>query len=539
MNNIQILDCTLRDGGYINDFRFGKNGIKKIISQLTIAGIDIVECGFLEDGEYDEDCSVYNKVEQIAVLLPKDHRNTMYVAMACYGEYDIKQLSDYDGKSIDGIRVTFHYNEVDEALDYCKAIIEKGYKVFVQPVGTSSYSDDQLLNLIKHVNVLQPYAFYLVDTLGLMLKNDVLRFYYLINHNLNATIHFGFHSHNNLQLSYSNSQVISELSSKRIISLDASVNGMGRGAGNLNTELIAHYLNSKERRYEVEPILEVVDEFISKIREEHTWGYDVPHYLAAINGCHPNYAAFFIGKQTLTVKNIGTILRTIEPEKRSLFNKQVAESKYREFQNREIDDSETISVLTKRISGRNVIIIGPGETLNDYRSQIMTTLKDEDCITISVSFVPDFIECDYVFLSNKKRYNTTFNPLHKNINLLYTSNITVQDKNSVVLNYSSLLSEDDVIMDNSTIMLLNLLCRVKAKKVYLAGCDGYSVNGKRNYYQDRLQLKQDREQIIALNNAMTKRIKDLQSLLEIEFLTPSIYNDETSVGGDFNTSNYK
>ena len=52
--HIQLLDCTLRDGGYVNDFRFGKNGIKKIIRQLTLAGIDIVECGFLEDGEYDE-----------------------------------------------------------------------------------------------------------------------------------------------------------------------------------------------------------------------------------------------------------------------------------------------------------------------------------------------------------------------------------------------------------------------------------------------------------------------------------------------------
>lgn len=181
MSNLQILDCTLRDGGYINDFRFGKNGIKKIISQLTLAGIDIVECGFLEDGEYDEECSVYNRVEQIAELLPSDHRNTMYVAMACYGEYDISQLSDYDGKTIDGIRVTFHYNEVDEALGYCKAIIAKGYKVFVQPVGTSSYTDEQLFNLVKNVNELQPYAFYLVDTLGLMLKDDILRFYYLIN----------------------------------------------------------------------------------------------------------------------------------------------------------------------------------------------------------------------------------------------------------------------------------------------------------------------------------------------------------------------
>lgn len=159
MTKIQILDCTLRDGGYINDFKFGKNCITKIISQLTLAGLDIIEVGFLEDGEYDEENSIYNTVEQISAVLPVDKRKSMYVAMACYGEYDLSQLSPYDGTSIEGIRVTFHYNEIEEALKYCRDIQKKGYKVFVQPVGTSSYTDEQLLSLIHKVNEMRPYAF--------------------------------------------------------------------------------------------------------------------------------------------------------------------------------------------------------------------------------------------------------------------------------------------------------------------------------------------------------------------------------------------
>lgn len=523
MSNLQILDCTLRDGGYINDFRFRKEGIRKIISQLTLAGIDIVECGFLEDGEYDEDCSVYTRVEQIGALLPEDHRNTLYVAMACYGEYNLDQLSDYDGQSIDGIRVSFHYNEVDEALDYCKTIVEKGYKLFIQPVGTSSYSDEQLLHLIKNVNKLAPYAFYLVDTLGLMEKDDILRFYHLINQNLNGSIHFGFHSHNNLQLSYSNSQVLSELNSNRIISLDASVNGMGRGAGNLNTELIAHYLNSKDRRYEVEPILEVIDEFISKIHEKYTWGYDVPHYLAAINGCHPNYAAFFMDKQTLTVKNIGTILRMIDPKDRSLFNKQVAENKYKEFQSHEIDDSDAIKYLHNALSGKNVLILCPGSTLNTYREKIIKTAEEQQCVIISVSFVPDFINCDFTFISNKKRFDSTSNPLQKKNKLIHTSNIETTEETSLVVNYSTLLCEDDVIMDNSTIILLNLLGKVNPKRIYLAGCDGYTAY-KSSYFQPRLQINHNKESVTALNTAMTRRINTLKTHLNIAFLTPSLYD---------------
>lgn len=523
MSTIQILDCTLRDGGYVNDFRFGKEGIKKIISQLTTARIDIVECGFLEDGDYDEECSVYCRVEQIAALLPKDHKNTMYVAMACYGEYDISQLSDYDGKSIDGIRVTFHYNEVDGAIEYCRAIIEKGYKVFIQPVGTSSYSDEQLLALIKKVNELQPYAFYLVDTLGLMLKDDVLRLYYLINQNLNTSIHFGFHSHNNLQLSYSNSQVLAELNSKRVISLDASVNGMGRGAGNLNTELIAYYLNSKDRRYEVEPILEVVDEFISKIKEQYSWGYTVPHYLAAINGCHPNYAAFYMEKQTLTVKDIGKILRMIEPERRSLFSKELAESKYREFQEREIDDSKTIYILNQKMHGQNILLLGPGVSINTYKTKIKDIVQKENCISISVSFVPSDINCDYTFISNMKRLNTTFDLQNKSSQLIHTSNIVLEDDDSLVVNYSDLINEDDIIIDNTAMMVLNLLAKLNIRKVYLAGLDGYDVN-LNNYYQACLSLPQEAERMIALNIAITRKINDMRKTLDIEFVTPSKYN---------------
>ena len=313
MSRARILDCTLRDGGYINDWAFGRYGIQKIISQLTSAGVDIVECGFLEDVSYNTEYSLYTTVEQIKNMLPSDRKSTKYVARACYGEYTLAHLTPYDGTSIDGIRVTFHYDEVDEALKYCRHIMDKGYEVFVQPVGTTSYSDEQLLSLIKKVNELNPYAFYLVDTLGLMQQNDVLRFFYLIDNNLRKSIKMGFHSHNNLQLSYSNCQTLAALNSDREIFLDSSVYGMGRGAGNLNTELIASYLNQHQGcSFNIEPILEVVDEFIMDIKAKYDWGYCVPYYLAAINGCHPNYASYLNNKKTLTVRNIATILRVVE-----------------------------------------------------------------------------------------------------------------------------------------------------------------------------------------------------------------------------------
>lgn len=524
MARIQILDCTLRDGGYINDFAFGEYGIKNIISELTEANVDIIECGFLEDGEYNRDCSIFTNVEQIVPFIPKNRCNSMYVAMACYGEYSLSQLSPFDGTSIDGIRVTFHYDEIDKALDYCQEIKDKGYKVFVQPVGTTSYTDEQLLSLIHQVNELRPYSFYLVDTLGLMHQQDVLRFFYLINHNLDKHIQMGFHSHNNLQLSYSNCQMLANLETDRIISLDSSVNGMGRGAGNLNTELIANYINEHhENKYEIEPLLEIVDEFIAKIRKKFEWGYSVPYYLAAINGCHPNYASYLNNKQTLNVKSIGAILRMIEPEFRALYKKQIIEEKYLEYQSREINDSSTIAVLQNLFAGKNVLLIAPGASLNEYADDVVALAKNKDCITLSVTFVPHFIDCDYTFLSNLKRYKTTFNPKKKKIKLIHTSNIETEESEKFVVNYSSLLNDVEGIMDNASMMALELLYKLGVNTVYLAGLDGYKTDGN-NYYQERLVLNQNKDNVEIINSKLSAKIAEMSNKLNIEFVTPSLYN---------------
>jgi 4-hydroxy 2-oxovalerate aldolase len=525
MNNIEVLDCTLRDGGYVNDFQFGRNTIQKIIHQLTDANIDIIECGFLENCIYDENKTIFNRVEDIKPFIPLNRKKSMYVAMACYGEYSLYQLSNNDRTSIDGIRVTFHYNEIDEALTYCRQIQEKGYKLFIQPVGTTSYTDEQLISLIQKVNEIKPHSFYLVDTLGLMDQDDVLRMSYLINNNLDTSINMGFHSHNNLQLSFSNCQLLSRIGTSRTISLDASVYGMGRGAGNLNTELITNYLNVHQNHdYVIELLLEIIDEFIIHIKEKFEWGYTVPYYLAAINGCHPNYASYLSNKQTLPVKLIATILRMIDPENRDLFNNAIIEQKYKEFQERKIDDSLALKKLHESMRGRNILLIAPGHSIVENEQKIIQFVQEKECVVISVSFVPDFINTNFVFLSNYKRYNTTFNSAKKSVHLIHTSNIQISNKDYLVVDYTSLLNEEDVIMDNSSLMALNLLSKIQPPKIYLAGLDGYSLD-KENYCLDRLNLIQDRDVIQKQNKAMKNKINDLRKKMNMEFITPSLYVD--------------
>jgi len=207
--NIKVLDCTLRDGGYINDWEFGKENIKKIVNYLTQSEIDIIECGFLSNKrEYDEERSIFDTVERFTNFLPKNKNNQLYVCMVNYGEYKSEDIPNYDKTKLDGIRVAFHKKDKEKAVELCKSIKEKGYKLFIQPMVTINYTDKEIIKLVEIFNEIKPYAFYIADSFGVMKKNDLLRMFYLIDNNLDKKIKFGYHSHNNIQLAYSNSQTL-------------------------------------------------------------------------------------------------------------------------------------------------------------------------------------------------------------------------------------------------------------------------------------------------------------------------------------------
>ena len=244
MNNVKILDCTLRDGGYINDWKFGHNNIKGIINNLVSANIDIVETGFIRNVEYDKDTSVFTSIDDIKEYITPKKKNVLYAVMIEYHNHVENQIAPYDGSSADIIRITFRRKEWEGTKKVVKELMEKGYKVCVQPVGTATYDDQSLLNLLRDVNEIKPYAFYLVDTLGMMYRHDMRKFFYLIDNNLSQDICLGFHSHNNLQMSFANAQELIRLNHQRTIIVDSSCYGMGRGVGNLTTELFADYINN-------------------------------------------------------------------------------------------------------------------------------------------------------------------------------------------------------------------------------------------------------------------------------------------------------
>lgn len=519
MNKINVLDCTLRDGGYINQWQFGEKNIKKIISGLLDSKVEIIECGFLtERAIKNRDSTLFDSVERIAEYLPSHKNDSMTVCMINFGEYDVKKLPQYDGTSIKGIRVAFHKKDIDEALMMCETIIDKGYKVFIQPMISVSYTDEEFINLINKSNKLKPFAFYIVDSFGVMKRKDLMRLYYLVDHNLSNDIFVGYHSHNNIQMAYSNAQALVDIKTKRELIIDSSVFGMGRGAGNLNTELFIEYLNELNGiKYKIKPLLKIIDQVLNPIYSCNFWGYSLPHYVSAMNNCHPNYASYLDDKSTLNIENINEILESLEESKKKNFDKEYIEKLYSSYQNKAIADDKAKKQLSYRIKNKTVVIIAPGRSINDEKDIISKVISDKNQLTIAINFIPENFKCDYVFVSNHKRYEDL--KYNSEIDFIKTSNIKDCNSEGIVVNYSDLLNDVEAVEDNAGMMLIKLLIDIGVSKIKIAGLDGYSHDIYDNFAKKDMAYVKNPAIMDAMNRGMEKVLSRFVDFIEIEFIT--------------------
>ena len=525
---VKILDCTLRDGGYVNNWEFGKTNIKTIISKLSDSNIEIVECGFLSNNNiWTKDQSKYNSLHEMEKYILNPNKNTMYVCMINIGEFDINDIPEYTDGLISGIRLAFHKHQIQDAIEYASKLIEKGYKVFIQPMVTINYSDKELLDLVEKVNIIKAYAFYIVDSFGVMKQNDLKRLFYLIDNNLKKDICIGYHPHNNLQLAYSNAQSLINIQPSRTIIIDSSIFGMGRGAGNLNTELFTTYLNGAiEKKYITQLFLEIIDDILNPIYTENYWGYSLAHYLSAKFNCHPNYASYLSDKNVLNINGINDILRMIDIDKKSNFDKQYIENLYLKYQENNIDDINDIDSLVKEFEKKQILVLAPGKSINEYSDNIKENIKNGNIVTISVNFISEDIETDYIFISNSKRYNSINEKydLKKVKNkLILTSNIKNIDNSRFVINYNSLLNKFDDVEDNSGLLLIKLLIKCNVKSIIFAGFDGYHYDYELNYARNDLKLSMNKKSIRDLNNNIKLAIEHFSKQVNIKFITPSKY----------------
>ena len=180
MNNINLLDCTLRDGGYINNWKFGFSTIQSILEKLVLSGVEYVECGYLSEKKGgNEDYTQYKSFDAIRHVMPQGNGKQQFAVMIDYGQHDISHIPQAQADS-PIIRVCFHKKDKDGALDYCRQMMDKGYTVFVQPMASLNYTDVEFVDIIQKVNDLSPACFYIVDSFGVIeieLNRKVIQLY--------------------------------------------------------------------------------------------------------------------------------------------------------------------------------------------------------------------------------------------------------------------------------------------------------------------------------------------------------------------------
>lgn len=526
MKSLKVLDVTLRDGGCVNDFNFGQNHMEKILASQEEAGIDIIELGYIDaiKGSVSGRSQYINEQVISETILKNKKSNISYVAMIDYGKFDVDSLQRRTDQSIDGIRLAFHKKNRLDIVEIGKKILAKGYDFYIQPMITLRYSDNELLELIELVNKELPEAsgFYIVDSFGEMRPNDMSRVLNLVDHNLNSSMALGFHSHNNLQMSYSNAISLLQFPTNRDLMIDCSIMGMGKGAGNLNTELLLEHLNLfYGKHYNISPLLEVIDKVINQLHSEFYWGYAPEYYLSATNQCTPNYASHFYNKHMLPIDQVGELLSLLDSEKKISFDKNYAEELYRQYnESKAVDDSTEVKELKDELQGKKVLLVAPGKTITDNMDRIVELSKQENVITIGLNVD---IECnDYLLTTRKEIYDRVVND-EKNI--IACSNISKGGRDNVkILNYKNWIEFDDRTHDSSAVIAFNLLKSCEVQEIMLAGFDGFSADINENYYDPNMRYPVNTEQAEQRNKYYRKLIGRLNSIgINVEFITPSRY----------------
>lgn len=529
MNSLRVLDVTLRDGGCVNDFNFGQFYMEKILSAQEASGVDVIEMGYIDEykGSISGRTQYVNEQVISQYILKNKKPGITYVAMIDYGKFNIDKLQVRDKDGIDGIRMAFHKENCEDMISLGKKIIEKGYQFYIQPMITLRYSDKELIELINLVNCELPNAsgFYIVDSFGEMRPNDMNRILNLVDHNLLSSMTLGFHSHNNLQMSYSNAVALLQFPTNRDLMLDSSIMGMGKGAGNLNTELLLEHLNLYYgKKYKITPLLEVIDKVINQLHSEYYWGYAVEYYLSSANHCTPSYASHFYNKHMLPIDQVGELLNMIEDNKKISFDKEYAEDLYRQYnESKAIDDTIAVTDLKDEFYGKKILLVAPGKSIGTIINKIKEFSNKQDIITIGLNSTLD-VEFDYLLTTRKDIYDKAVTAGKK---IIVPSSISKGGRGNVkVLNYSNWIEVDERTHDSSSVIALKLLKACGVKEIMLAGFDGFSVNINDNYYDPNMRYPVKEDQANLRNRYYKEYIQHLRNEgIDIIFVTPSKYEE--------------
>ncbi|MCT2345694.1 aldolase catalytic domain-containing protein [Niallia taxi] len=283
----KIIDCTIRDGGLVNNWDFSVEFVQDLYNGLSEAGVEYMEIG------YKNSAKLLNVSEPnpwrflddnfLKEIIP-EKKFTKLSALVDIGRVDPNDVLPREQSVLDMIRVACYIREVDKGLELVKLFHDLGYETSLNIMALSSVPEKQLIKAFDMVKASPVDVVYIVDSFGSLDPSD-------IEHQVNKfkamlpNKKLGIHTHNNMQLAFANTLTAYQ---HGVTFLDSSVYGMGRAAGNCNTELLVGYIQKPS--YELKPVLGVIEKHMVEMRQKWEWGYIIPYMISGVLNEHPRVA---------------------------------------------------------------------------------------------------------------------------------------------------------------------------------------------------------------------------------------------------------
>jgi 4-hydroxy 2-oxovalerate aldolase len=527
IKSIKVLDCTLRDGGYYNNWCFQDSLVKNYIQSIDKSKIDFIEIGFrnLKEKSYLGPYA-YSKESLLEKFLNKSAKNiaVMIDAKDFIGNNnDIKKKIDSlflpkKDSLVSIVRIATQLSQLKNCRFFSNILKKLGYFVVLNLMQIGNKSNQEIEAAGKLINSWNSIeVLYFADSIGCMNPELVKKTIFLLRKNWKKEI--GFHAHDNKGMALQNTLAALENGATW---LDSTVDGMGRGAGNTKTELLLLELNKKknQKSYNTQEIFKLSTNHFKKLKSQYLWGTNIYYYLAAEFNIHPTY----IQKMLTETKYSNTdILKAINYMKK--------------FSTASFDESLLTNFISnKKINrrhwkpigwckGKNILLIGGGNSIKNFNNQIVNFIKIKKPIVISIN-IQKSLNKKYIngyIAVNRARILMDSAEYSKSSKYIYTSkdafiNITnITEKMKLkIRNYSVRIKNNEFkIKKNYCILPLDLgfayaialLTIGQPNKIFMAGIDGYADNELKN------------EEMLSI----ISKYKNLKNHKELISITPTIF----------------
>lgn len=385
--NVRILDCTLRDGGYYNNWDFDRSLVEDYLLHMARGGVDFVELGFrFTDQSRFYGPYAYTSDEFLETLdLPE---GPTYGVMLNASDYVVENGLDLLAKAfrpareskISLVRIAAHIHQVTRCREIVAYLKELGYLVGLNIMQISQADDAKVKELVTGIeqDFVDFEALYFADSLGNLRPDDIVRLVGLFREN--STKEVGFHGHDNIGLGVTNSLTsIAEGATW----IDATITGMGRGAGNTQTEYLAMELENRGfPRLNTMHINQIATDGFSQMQKDYGWGTNIFYYKAGLQSVHPTYVQQMLQVGQYEPIDILSMIETICRSGSNLsYKRENITQAFSEF----LKHSEGEADLTGAWAGQSVVLVGSGPTVKKHWDAIRALAERRQARVLAIN----------------------------------------------------------------------------------------------------------------------------------------------------------